>query len=54
LTPVEIGVRLPGQAEIRKGLGADSEFVASGIQKIVDGMKVVPLPPATNGPVAAN
>jgi membrane fusion protein (multidrug efflux system) len=54
LQPVEIGVRLPGQAEIRKGLQADSEFVAGGIQKIVDGMKVVPLPPATNAPVAAN
>jgi membrane fusion protein (multidrug efflux system) len=54
LQPVKVGVRLPGQAEILEGLQADSQFVAAGIQKIVDGMKVVPLPPATNAPTAAN
>lgn len=52
LTPVTLGVRLPGQVEVLSGLTADSEFVASGIQKIVDGMKVVPAPETTNAPTA--
>lgn len=48
LVPVTLGVRLPGKVEILSGLEADSEFVASGIQQIVDGMKVVPAPAGTN------
>lgn len=40
LTPVKLGVRLPGKVEIRQGLVADQEFVVSGTQKLVDGMKV--------------
>ena len=48
LAPVTLGVRLPGKVEILSGLEADSEFVASGLQQIVDGMKVVPAPTGTN------
>ena len=48
LTRLTLGVRLPGQVEVLSGLEADAEFVASGIQKIVDGMKVVPAPADTN------
>ena len=54
LTPVTLGVRLPGKAEVLAGLDADSEFVASGLQKIVDGMKVVPIPAPDDAPASAN
>jgi membrane fusion protein (multidrug efflux system) len=54
LTPVQIGVRLPGKVEIVEGLSPDSQFVASGIQKIVDGMKVVQAAPPAAAPTAEN
>jgi membrane fusion protein (multidrug efflux system) len=54
LTPVTLGVRLPGQAEILEGIQADSEFIASGLQKIVDGMKVVPLQTPAGTPTTTN
>ena len=41
LRPAQIGVRLPGQAEIREGLSIDELIVISGTQKLIDGMKVV-------------
>jgi membrane fusion protein (multidrug efflux system) len=48
LTPITLGVRLAGKVEVRSGLSADTDFVASGVQKLVDGMKVVQDPAATN------
>jgi membrane fusion protein (multidrug efflux system) len=42
LTPVKLGVRLPGKVELREGLTPDSVVVISGTQKLVDGMKVAP------------
>jgi membrane fusion protein (multidrug efflux system) len=54
LTPVTLGVRLAGRVEIVDGLDAGSEFVASGLQKIVDGMSVVPMEPSGNEQNAAN
>ncbi len=48
LSPVTLGVRLPGTVEVLSGLTTNSEIVASGIQKIVDGMKVVQAPAGTN------
>lgn len=50
LTPVTLGVRRPGAVEILSGLEPDTQIVASGLQKIVDGMKVVPASTSTNGP----
>jgi membrane fusion protein (multidrug efflux system) len=54
LTPVKLGVRLPGKVEIVEGMEADSEFVASGLQKIVDGMKVVPISPTASTSASTN
>jgi membrane fusion protein (multidrug efflux system) len=54
LTPVTLGVRLPGQVEILSGLEPDSQFVASGIQKIVDGMKVVQAAAPEGSPTQTN
>ncbi|MCU0772297.1 MAG: efflux RND transporter periplasmic adaptor subunit [Verrucomicrobia bacterium] len=53
LTRVTLGVRLPGQVEVLAGLDEQSQFVASGIQKLVDGMKVVQAAPDTNAPTPA-
>ena len=41
LTPVQLGVRMPGKIEVRGGLSAGQEIVVSGTQKLVDGMKVI-------------
>ncbi len=41
LTPVELGVRERGTAEIRSGLTAGQAIVTRGTQKLVDGMSVV-------------
>ncbi len=54
LTPVKLGVRLPGQVEILSGLEPSSQFVGSGVQKIVDGMKVVQAAPAEGAPTRMN
>jgi len=54
LTPVQLGVRLPGKVEILSGLHPEEQFVAGGIQKIVDGMKVVQAASATSGPAVTN
>ncbi len=55
LQTVQLGMRLPGQVEIREGLNADSRVVLSGTQKLVDGMRVTNAPPAASqpGPAAA-
>jgi membrane fusion protein (multidrug efflux system) len=52
--PVKLGIRLPGKVEVLDGLEADSEFVAGGLQMIVDGMKVVPAPDPTGTDAARN
>jgi membrane fusion protein, multidrug efflux system len=46
LTPVQLGVRLPGKVEIRDGLSASQPIVVSGTQKLVDGMKVIAAKPS--------
>ncbi|HAV62329.1 MAG TPA: efflux transporter periplasmic adaptor subunit [Verrucomicrobiales bacterium] len=51
LVPVELGTRLPGKVEIRKGINAGEEIVVNGIQKLIDGSAVVATP-ATNLPEA--
>jgi len=53
LRPVQLGVRLPGQVEIREGLTADSRIILSGTQKVVDGMRVTNAPPAAASPPVA-
>lgn len=53
LRPVALGVRLPGQVEIREGLTAESRVVLRGTQKLVDGMRVTNAPPATPQPAPA-
>lgn len=52
--PVKLGVRLPGKVEVLEGIAVDSEFVSSGLQMIVDGMKVVPAPDPTGTDSASN
>jgi len=41
-TPVEIGMRSNGRAEIRSGLQADDRVVVEGMQKVRDGVEVQP------------
>lgn len=45
LTPVELGVRNRGTAEVRSGLAAGQAIVVQGTQKLVDGMAVVAAAP---------
>ena len=47
LTPVVVGVRDRGTAEIRSGLESGQQIVVRGTQKLVDGMAVVAAAPAT-------
>jgi membrane fusion protein (multidrug efflux system) len=54
LTPVKLGVRLPGQVEILGGLEPSSQFVGSGVQKIVDGMRVVQAAPPEGSSTQTN
>lgn len=42
LTPVTLGVRLPGKVELREGISRDATVVVSGTQKLVDGALVAP------------
>ncbi|MBX3746222.1 MAG: efflux RND transporter periplasmic adaptor subunit [Verrucomicrobiae bacterium] len=42
LTPVTLGVRLPGKVEVREGIGREATVVVSGTQKLVDGALVAP------------
>jgi membrane fusion protein (multidrug efflux system) len=46
LTPVALGVRHRGTAEVRSGLEVGQEIVVQGTQKLVDGMAVVAAAPA--------
>lgn len=48
LTPVELGMRLPGSVEIRKGVTPGEEIVVNGLQKIVDGAPVAASPAPEN------
>lgn len=52
LQPVELGMRLPGKVEIRKGVAVDQEVIVGGLQKIIDGSSVQPIA-ATNSTAAA-
>lgn len=40
LKPVKLGVRLPGQVELREGVTPTSDIIISGAQKLVDGIRV--------------
>lgn len=42
LRPVKVGVRLPGQVELREGVTAEAEIVVAGTQKLVDGSRIKP------------
>ena len=42
LTPVKLGVRLPGKAEIESGLKAEDSVIVAGTQKVGDGVRVKP------------
>jgi membrane fusion protein (multidrug efflux system) len=44
LMPVELGMRMPGKVEVRKGLKPGEEIVVNGVQKVVDGAAVAPTP----------
>lgn len=43
LQPVELGMRLPGKVEVRKGLDVGQEIITGGLQKIIDGSSVQPV-----------
>lgn len=47
LTPITLGIRMPGKVEVREGLSPDQPIVVNGAQKLTDGMKVVGSKPAT-------
>lgn len=44
LTNVDLGQRMPGRVEIRKGLVAGQDIVVAGTQKLVDGAAIDPVP----------
>jgi membrane fusion protein (multidrug efflux system) len=44
LTQVQLGLRKPGQVEVRSGLEPGAAIVSEGQQKLMDGADVVPLP----------
>jgi len=46
LTPVQLGLRKPGEVEVTSGLEAGAAVVSEGQQKLVDGAAVVELPQA--------
>ena len=47
LTPVQLGMRMPGKVEVKSGLEVGQELITSGNQKIADGA------PVTTGDAAA-
>ena len=49
LTPVQLGLRKPGQVEITSGLEAGAPIVKEGQQKLIDGADVVELPRTAAG-----
>ncbi|MBI4664257.1 MAG: efflux RND transporter periplasmic adaptor subunit [Verrucomicrobia bacterium] len=50
MRPVEVGYRLPGKAEIVKGLSAGEKVVVEGIQKLRPGAPVTLAPPESAAP----
>lgn len=48
LTPVQLGLRKPGQVEVTAGLEAGVAVVSEGQQKLFDGAGVVELPPSAS------
>jgi membrane fusion protein (multidrug efflux system) len=55
-TEVKIGVRLPGEVEVREGLKPDAVVVVGGVQKIRDGsqVRIVPAPGAASPPAPSS
>ena len=55
ITPVTLGARLPGKAEVTEGISAGQQVIVSGLQKIMDGAPVQPSPAgaSSNQPPAA-
>jgi membrane fusion protein, multidrug efflux system len=54
IRPVEIGYRLPGKAEVVKGLTAGEKVIVEGIQKIGPGVRVTNAPPAAAAPYTSS
>jgi membrane fusion protein (multidrug efflux system) len=55
LTPVKLGVRMPGQVEIREGLQLGQPIVVTGTQKLVDGARVAAMKESSGtAPVKTN
>jgi membrane fusion protein (multidrug efflux system) len=54
MTPVQLGMRLPGRVEVREGLEVGRQVIVEGLQKVVDGSPVSPTPaaPAPEGRAA--
>jgi membrane fusion protein (multidrug efflux system) len=50
LRPVEVGLRLPGKAEVVKGLNAGEKVVIEGVQKLRPGASVILAPPESAAP----
>ncbi|MEN8144672.1 MAG: efflux RND transporter periplasmic adaptor subunit [Gemmatimonadota bacterium] len=46
---VEIGVRMPGYAEIMSGIEAGEQVIVGGVEMLGEGAPVMPLPPAGAG-----
>jgi membrane fusion protein, multidrug efflux system len=52
MRPIQVGLRLPGQAEILKGLNAGEKVVVEGVQKLRPGGPVKLAPPEAAAPYA--
>jgi membrane fusion protein, multidrug efflux system len=50
MRPVEVGYRLPGKAEVLKGLNAGEKVIVEGVQKVFPGAKVTNAPPSAAVP----
>jgi membrane fusion protein (multidrug efflux system) len=50
LRPIQVGLRLPGRVEVRRGLEAGERVVVEGLQKIAPGMSVELAPPEAAKP----
>lgn len=46
---IKLGTRLPGKVEVLEGLSQGQDIVVSGLQKVIDGAKVVAAKPETAG-----
>jgi len=54
IRPIQVGLRLPGKAEVLKGLNAGDKVVVEGVQKLRPGGPVKLSPPEAAAPYAKN